>query len=270
MCKTLGVSRSGYYAWREREPCARVKRDAELLVEIRKSHEASNETYGVPNIYLDLQEWGFATSRKRIGRLMRSDGLRGVCRRRKTTVTTVRGAEEMPSPDLVDRKFTADGPNKLWVADMTYVPTWQGFLYLATVLDVWSRKVVGWSMSATPDTALVLRALDTAIAQRKPKDVVHHSDHGCQYTSFAFGKRCKAMGIRPSRGSVGDAYDNAMAESFFATLECEILDRQTLKTHAEAKMAIVKFIEGWYNPRRRHSSIGGISPMAFEALHAAA
>lgn len=270
MCETLGVSRSGYYAWRGRGPSLRTARDAELLVGIRKSHAISNGAYGVPNIFCDLRDWGFATSRKRIARLMRAEGLRGVCRRRKTTITTVRAEESMPSPDLVDRNFTANGPNKLWVADITYIQTWESFLYLAVVLDAWSRKVIGWSISAKPDTQLVLRALDTAIAQRRPKDVVHHSDHGCQYTSYAFGKRCKAMGIRPSRGSVGDAYDNAMAESFFATLECEVLDRQTFKTHAEARMALMRFIEGWYNPRRRHSSLGRISPVAFEQLQAAA
>lgn len=269
MCSTLGVSRSGYYAWRDREPSARAVRDAELLVEIRKSHAASGGAYGVPNVIIDLREWGFATSRKRIARLMRCDGLRGVCRRRNV-VTTVRADEVVPSADLVDRNFVADGPNKLWVADITYVPTAANFLFLAVVLDVWSRKIVGWSMSSSLETAVVLNALNMAVAQRKPEDVVHHSDHGCQYTSIAFGKRCKEANVRPSRGSVGDAYDNAMCESFFATLECELLDRRSFKTHAEARMAIFQFIEGWYNSRRRHSALGHQSPAKFEELHAAA
>ncbi|MCC6808230.1 MAG: IS3 family transposase [Deltaproteobacteria bacterium] len=270
MCRTLGVSKSGYYAWYDREPSAKVVRDVELLVEIKKSHAASNGAYGVPNIILDLRDWGFATSRKRIAKLMRSAGIQGVSRRRKSTVTTLRAVDDPLSPDLVDRNFTADAANKLWVADITFIPTWVGFLYLAVVLDVWSRKIVGWSMSANPDTELVLAALNTAVAQRQPEDVVHHSDQGCQYTSFAFGKRCKRMGVRPSMGSVGDAYDNAMCESFFASLECELIDRTSFKTHAEAKAAIFKFIEGWYNPRRRHSGIGRIAPMVFEAMHAAA
>jgi putative transposase len=269
MCRTLEVSRSGYYAWRDREPSARAVRDVELLVEIRKSHVASDWRYGVPNVILDLREWGFATSRKRIARLMRQDGLRGVCRR-KRMVTTIRGDEVMPSPDLVDRNFVAEGPNKLWVADITYVPTAANFLFLAVVLDVWSRKIVGWSMSSSLETSVVLNALNMAVVQRQPTDVVHHSDHGCQYTSIAFGKRCKEARVRPSRGSVGDAYDNAMCESFFATLECELLNRRSFKTHAEARMAIFQFIEGWYNTRRRHSGIGYKSPTKFEELHAAA
>jgi len=269
MCRTLGVSKSGYYAWCARGPSARAIRDAELKVAIRQSHTASRGAYGVPNIYADLVEAGESTSRKRIARLMREEGLRGVCRR-KGTRTTVRAPDAVPSPDLVDRNFTADGPNKLWVADITYVPTWVGFLYLAVVLDVWSRKIVGWTISTSLETELVLSAMNKAVSQRKLEDVIHHSDQGCQYSSIAFGKRCREARVRPSMGSVGDAYDNAMCESFFATLECELLDRRTFKTHAEARMAIFEFIEGWYNPRRRHSGLGRISPVAFEALHAAA
>jgi len=156
------------------------------------------------------------------------------------------------------------------VADITYVPTWAGFLYLAVVLDVWSRKVVGWTMATHPRTELVLEALHMAIQQRRPGSVIHHSDQGCQYTSVAFGKRCEQLGVRPSMGSVGDAYDNAMAESFFATLECELLDRTRFQTQAEARMAVFEWIEGWYNPRRRHSSLGYRSPNEFERMHAEA
>src|SRR6266853_6679593 len=183
--------------------------------------------------------------------------------RRKFAITTVRdGARQ--APDLVDRSFTADAPNVLWVADITYIPTWAGFLYLAVVLDVFSRRIVGWSMSTTLHTTVVLDALSMALTMRRPKGVIHHSDQGSQYTSIEFGKRCRQAGVRPSMGSVGDAYDNAMAESFFATLECELLERRRFKTQAEARIAVFEFIESFYNPRRRHSSLGYLSPIKFE------
>jgi putative transposase len=172
------------------------------------------------------------------------------------------------APDLVDRNFTADKPNMLWVADITYIPTWAGFLYLAVVLDAFSRRIVGWSMAATLHTQVVLDALDMALWQRRPSGVIHHSDQGSQYTSIEFGKRCREARVRPSMGSVGDAYDNAMAESFFATLECELLDRRRFKNQAEARMAVFEFIEGFYNPRRRHSSLGYLSPIKFEGQFA--
>jgi putative transposase len=164
----------------------------------------------------------------------------------------------------VNRDFTATGPDQLWVADITYIKTWVGFLYLAVVLDAWSRRVVGWSMALHLRTELVLEALDMALWQRRPKAVIHHSDQGCQYTSIAFGQRCRQAGVRPSMGSRGDCYDNAMCESFFATLECELLDRRSFRTQAEARMAIFDFIEGWYNPHRRHSALGYLSPALFE------
>ena len=197
---------------------------------------------------------------------MRGARLQGVSRR-KPFRTTVRDETARPAPDLVDRQFTTAGPNQLWVADITYVPTWAGFLYLAVVLDAWSRRVIGWAMEAHLRTELVLAALDMAVAQRRPTDVIHHSDQGCQYTSVAFGKRCREAGVRPSMGSVGDAYDNAMCESFFATLECELLDRQRFRTQADARLAVFDFIEGWYNPRRRHSALEHLSPMIFERTH---
>ena len=167
-------------------------------------------------------------------------------------------------PDLVERDFTADAPDRLWVADITHIPTWAGFLYLAVVLDAFSRRVVGWSMANHLRTQLVLDALDMALWQRRPDGVIHHSDQGSQYTSLAFGKRCRDAGVRPSTGSVGDCYDNAMCESFFATLECELLERRRFRSHAEARMAVFEFIEGWYNPRRRHSAIGYLSPVNYE------
>jgi putative transposase len=176
----------------------------------------------------------------------------------------VRDREARPAPDLVDRNFTVERPNQLWVADITYIPTWAGFLFLAVVLDACSRRIVGWAMATHLRTELVLDALNMALAQRRPTAVIHHSDQGCQYTSIAFGLRCKQAGVRPSMGSVGDCYDNAMCESFFATLECELLERTRFRNQAEARMAIFEFIEGWYNPRRRHSSLAYLSPLAFE------
>lgn len=265
LCRVLKVSHSGYYAWLNRPTSERAKRDAVLISQIIASHERSDNTYGSPRILGDLNDAGEFVGRKRVARLMRSAEIVGVSRRR-FVVTTKRSVTEEAAPDLVERNFTADRPNKLWVADITYVPTWAGFLYLAIVLDVFSRKIVGWAMATHLRTELVLGALEMAIAQRKPDEVTHHSDHGCQYTSLAFGKRCGEMGVRPSMGSVGDAYDNAMAESFFATLECELLNRRTFKTQVEARHAIFRFIEGWYNPHRRHSSLGNISPVSYEKL----
>jgi putative transposase len=182
----------------------------------------------------------------------------------------VRDERQRPAPDLVRREFKADGPNKLWVADITYVPTWSGFLYVAIVLDAFSRRVVGWAMANHLRTELVLDALDMAVKQRRPSDVIHHSDQGCQYTSIAFGLRCRGAGVRPSMGSVGDAYDNAMCESFNATLECELLVRRNFQTQGEARVAVFEFIEGWYNPHRRHSALDYESPMNYERKHLAA
>ena len=170
----------------------------------------------------------------------------------------------------MERDFSATGPDRLWVADLTYVHTWEGFLYLAVVVDAWSRRVVGWSMATHLRTELVLDALDMAIKQRRPENVIHHSDQGCQYTSLAFGDRCREAGVRPSMGSVGDCYDNALCESFFATLECELLDRHRFRTQAEAKLAIFKFIEGWYNPHRRHSALDQKSPIKYEEMNQSA
>ena len=201
--------------------------------------------------------------RKRVARLMRRAGLAGASRRKRAW-TTKRDRDARPAPDPVEREFTAEGPDRLWVADITCIPTWTGFLYLAVVLDAWSRKIVGWAMATHLRTELVLDALNMALGQRRADDVIHHSDQGCQYTSIAFGLRCKQAGVRPSMGSVADCYDNAMCESFFATLECELLDQKSLRSQVEARMAVFDFIEGWYNPHRRHSALGYQSPNAFE------
>ena len=267
MCRVLEVSTSGYYAWHRRQPSARAREDAVLLDRIRSIHEHSRGTYGTPRVHAELVAEGVPISRKRIARLMREGGLEGISRR-KACRTTRRSQEGRAARDLVEREFTAAGPDRLWVADITYIPTWAGFLFLAVVLDAWSRRVVGWAMRNHLRTELVLEALDMAVWQRRPEEVIHHSDQGCQYTSIAFGLRCREAGVRPSMGSVGDCFDNALCESFFATLECELLDRQRFRTQAEARMAIFDFIEGWYNPQRRHSSIGYHSPISFEQENA--
>jgi putative transposase len=267
MCRVLEVSTSGYYAWRKRPASKRAQADAVLLRQIRTAHEVSRRTYGAPRIHAELAAAGIRVGRKRVARLMGAAGVVGVSRRRRIATTT-RSNAARPAPDLVQRVFRADGPNRLWVADATYIPTWAGFLFLAIVLDVFSRKVVGWAMATHLRTELMLEALDMALGQRRPEGVIHHSDQGTQYTSIAFGLRCQAAGVRPSMGSVGDAYDNAMAESFFATLECELLDRQRFATPAEAEPVVFEWIEGWYNPHRRHSSLGYRSPNEFERIHA--
>jgi putative transposase len=247
----------------------RAREDLALSARLESAHKESRGTYGVPRLHAELAATGVRVGRKRVARLMRKAGLVGISPR-KGTFTTVRDPAGRPSDDLVHRRFTASGPDQLWVADITYVPTWAGFLYLAVVLDAWSRRIVGWAMATSLKTDIVLDALNMAVAQRQPRDVVHHSDHGCQYTSIAFGLRCKEAGVRPSMGTVGDAYDNAMCESFFGTLECELLDRRRFRTHAEARMAVFDFLEGFYNPRRRHSALGYESPIEYERSHLAA
>jgi len=263
MCRVLEVSTSGYYAWRRRKPSARSKSDAALMALIREIHEWSRGTYGVPRMFKELIARGHHVNPKRVERLMREAGLQGVSRRQRTH-TTRRDRDGRVAPDLVERDFAAQGPDQLWVADITYVSTWAGFLYLAVVLDAWSRRIVGWAMAPHLRTELVVQALDMALWRRRPQEVIHHSDQGCQYTSIAFGHRCREAGVRPSMGSVGDCYDNALCESFFATLECELIDRCCFHTHAVARMEIFDYIEAWYNPHRRHSSINYESPMNFE------
>ena len=269
LCRVLGVSPSGYYAWKDRPPSAREVANERLVARMREIHEFSRETYGRPRMYAELRDEGWLVNHKRVGRLMAREGLQGASRRKKWR-TTKRSKDARPAPDLVERDFAVNEPDRLWVADITYVPTWSGFLYLAVVVDACSRRVVGWSMETHLKTELVLQALNMALWQRRPESVIHHSDQGTQYTSIAFGLRCKEAGVRPSMGSVGDAYDNAMCESFFATLECELLDRRRFRNQAEAKMAVFDFIEGWYNPHRRHSALGQLSPLNYESRHASA
>ena len=264
MCRHLGVSSSGYYEWHDREPSKRWVANQVLTERIRQIHERSDSTYGAPRIHFEFIDMGERIGKNRIARLMKEAGIRGVSRRRGYVVTTQRDLSRRSAPDLVNRKFVASGINQLWVADMTYLPTWVGFVYLAVVIDVYSRKVVGWAFSERMTSDLVIAALNMALLTRKPQSVIHHSDQGSQYTSVAFGKRCEEMGVRPSMGTVGDAYDNAMAESFFASLECELIDRRSWKSKTEARHAVFAWIEAWYNPHRRHSGIGQQSPNNFE------
>ena len=264
MARVLGVSKAGYYAWVRRPPSAHAVADAALMKCVRTVHAISRQTYGAPRVHAELRARGERHGRKRIARLMRDAGLVGASHRRAGPITTRRDAEARPAPDLVDRDFAASGPNQLWVADITYVPTSAGFLYLAVVLDAWSRRIVGWAMANHLRAELVLDAMNMAVGQRRPTNVIHHSDQGSQYTSIAFGKRCGEAGVRPSMGTVGDAYDNAMAESFFSTLEAELLARRRFASQAEAKMACFSYIEGWYNPARLHSALGYRSPIAYE------
>jgi putative transposase len=266
ICRVLGVSPSGFYARLKRPPSARARADCELSGRIAEIHHRSHATCGAPRIHVELAAQGIHVGRKRVARLMAAAKICGVSRRKWLT-TTVRDRQARPAPDLVERNFMAPAPNRLWVADITYIPTWAGFLYLAVVLDAFSRKIVGWAMETSLRVELVLKALNMALQQRRPVGVIHHSDQGSQYTSLAFGQRCENAGVRPSMGSVGDCFDNAMCESFFATLECELLNRRSFKTPAEARSALFEFIEGWYNPHRRHSGLDYLSPMEYERSH---
>jgi putative transposase len=288
LCRVLGVSPSGYYAWRQRPLSARARADVTLGAQIQAIHGRSRGTYGVPRVHAELAANGIHIGRKRVARLMRAAGVQGVSRRKRQG-TTRRDPAAAPAPDLVSRAFAAAGPDRLWVADITYIPTWAGFLDLAVVLDVWSRRVIGWAMATHLRTELVLDALNMAVAQRRPTTVIHHSDQGCQGEFKRSSQHLTRGGCddhlnsgstprsplasaaaRPASArpwSVGDAYDNALCESFFATLECELLDRRRFPTQAEARMAVFDFIEGWYSPHRRHSGLDYLSPISYEQRH---
>jgi putative transposase len=267
MLRVFDVSSSGYYAWLGRGASKHRLQDSLLLAAIRKVHLDSRGTYGALRVHAELQARGWKVGKKRVARLMAAAGIAGVTRRRYSP-TTVRNKKERPAPDLVDRKFQASGPNELWVADITEIPTLSGKLYLATVLDVWSRRVVGFAMDTHMESTLAQRALTEALQARKASSVIHHSDQGSQYTAGDFKSLAKSRGVRLSMGSVGDCYDNAMAESFFATLECELLALRSFADPQEAQVAVFEFIAAFYNTNRRHSSIGYHAPTAFEALHA--
>ena len=264
LCRVLGVSRTGFLAWASRPTSVRAAADARLLATIREVHRASRGTYGVPRVHAELADRGIRVGRKRVARLMRQAGLVGVHRRRHARVVARHEVRHL-APDLVRRNFRAPGPDRLWVADITYLPTRAGFLYLATVLDAWSRRVVGWSMAPHMRTELVLDALDAAVTARRPRPgLIFHSDRGTQYTSVALGTRLAEADIAASVGAPGSAYDNALAESFFATLETELIDRTTWLTLDQARVDVFDWLEAFYNPVRRHSSLGNLAPIEFE------
>jgi putative transposase len=268
-CRLLGVSRSGYYEWRDRPESARDADNALLLKQIEQIHAGSRGSYGSPRVHAELTlGLGLVVNEKRVARLMRQAGIRGLyVRRRRGCTVRHPGAES--AGDLVNRRFAVAGPNRLWLTDITEHPTREGKLYCAAVMDAWSRRIIGWSMAPHIRTELVLDALGMATLRRTPEqgETILHSDHGSQYTSWAFGQRLSKAGLLGSMGSVGDCYDNAMMESFWGTLQLEVLDQKQWNSRAELANAIFEWIECWYNPTRRHSSIGMLSPVDFEQLH---
>ena len=269
MCRALGVNRTSFHDWERRAPSARALTDAWLTEKIRQIHAVSNGTYGARRVHAELRlEHGIHVGRKRVERLMKAAGISGVLPRKRRR-TTVRMPGLRVPPDLVERDFRPDGPNLTWSADITYISTWEGFLYLAHVQDLFSRLIVGWSMAEHLRSELVVSALEMALYRRCPeRGLIHHSDMGCQYTAVLFTKRCEAAGIEISMGSVGDCYDNAVCETFHASLKKERIYPRSWPTRAEARTAVFEYIEGWYNPRRRHSTLAYLSPIEFERHHA--
>jgi putative transposase len=266
LCKVLGVTRQGLYAWRRRGPSLRQLGDAELKRLIVSIYDGSLQTYGAPRVQLELRdEHEVRVGRKRVARLMRELGLQGVSRRGKKPRTTIPAEKTPPAPDLVERRFRADAPDRLWLADITYVETREGYLFLAVVMDMCSRKIVGWSMRDDLKAELVVDALAMAVARRRPPaGLVHHSDRGSQYTSLAFGKTLRESGLVQSVGRVGHAGDNAACESCISTLKEEWIKRHRYQSRDQARLSIFRYMETFYNPRRRHSSLGGISPDEYE------
>ncbi len=271
-CRAMKVTTSGYYEWRQRQhdPAPRVRRDRELTAMIIEIHRQSRGTYGSPRVHAELRLGaGICVGRKRVERLMRVAGIEGVYRRRRRGCTR-RDPRAVPSDDLVNRQFCVDAPDRLWVSDITEHSTDTGKVYLGVVIDAWSRRVIGWSIADHLRAELVVDALQMAIWRRNsPNGTIVHSDHGTQYTSWAFGRRLRAAGLLGSMGSVGDAYDNAVAESFFGTLQLELLDRNQWRTREELASAIFEWIECFYNPQRRHSFVGMLSPIDYETANAA-
>jgi putative transposase len=264
LCEVLGVSRAGYYAWKDRPASARQRRDDELLGEIGAIHGESKATYGWPRVHAELRHRGVRVSRKRVARRMRQAGLSGMVRRRKGR-TTVAVPGIATAPDLVRRDFAPTAPDRIWVADITEIATWEGKLYLAVVVDCFSRRCVGWAMAEHMRAELVVEALEMALWQRRPDvGLVHHSDRGGQYVSLIFGQTARTAGIDVSMGAKGCALDNAVCESFFATLKRELTRRRSWPTRRELESAMFAWIEGWYNCRRLHSTLGYLSPADYE------
>ncbi|MFI5736371.1 IS3 family transposase [Kribbella sp. NPDC051587] len=272
-CELLTVSRSAYYADRVNRPSAHEQRDIELTAKIVAIHDESQLTYGSPRVHRELLEQGQRCSRKRVVRLMQAADRHGRLPKRwkKTTIPDPSAAQR---PDLISRDFAIDPdhPGQLdrrWCGDITYIQTWQGWLYLATVIDLASRRVVGWATADHLRTDLVAEALTDAVNRRRPAPgVIFHSDRGCQYTSAQYANLARDLGVMLSVGRTGQCWDNAVAESFFATVKAELIHRHTWPTHKAVTSAIFGYIEGWYNTRRRHSTLGYLSPAAFEATHA--
>jgi len=275
LCRLLKVSRSGFYAWLRRPLSARAIADQVLTEQIRDAFGDNRQVYGSPRIHAELADAGVRVGKKRVARLMRKAEIVGCHRRKRSFSITKQNPKAEAAPDLVDRKFIATRPNQLWVADVTYVPTVEGWLYLACVTDVFSRLIVGWSMASHRKTDLVVDAVTMAVVRRggHVPGVIHHSDRGGEYTSHQLERELRRHGALASMGSVADCFDNALAESAFATLECELFDQQPggrFQTRRDAKLAVFDFLETFYNPRRRHSALGMRSPLAFEAAHRAA
>jgi len=264
MCRVFGVGRSGYYAWRSRPTSQRAKANESLLAQIQAEYETSRATYGSPRIHKALRDQGVKCGRKRVARLMRLSGMTGRKRQKRHPRTTQRAAGVVPAPNLLNQDFFASAPNQKWVTDITYIDTAEGWLYLATVLDLFSRKVVGWAMADHMETPLVQEALNMAMLQRQPQaGLLHHSDQGRQYTSLTYQNALAASQCQVSMSRVGNCYDNAVMESFFGTLKTECAIRQ-FDTRAQARTAIFEYIEAWYNRQRLHSSLGYLSPLDFE------
>jgi putative transposase len=269
LCRCVGVSRQGYYAWRRRPASPRALEDARLGGLIREIYDGAFALYGAPRIHAELRlEHAERVSRKRVARIMRELGLRGADGRRGGPRTTIRDPKRAAAPDLVDRRFARSEPNRLWVCDLKYIQTAQGFLFLAAVQDTFSRRIIGWSMRNDLKSELVLDALGMAVTARRPDArLVAHSDHGTQYTSLLYGAYAKRSGIDLSMGSIGDPWDNALAETFFASLEKELLRRERFATREQARMRIFWYIECFYNTQRRHSSLDYLSPNQYEQRH---
>lgn len=264
LCRVLKVSRSGYYDWKDRPSSRRDRENVALTEQIREVHERSRGIYGYPRVHAELRALGVRCSRKRVAQLMRKAGIKG-CQRARKKRTTRRDPHATPAADLLKRNFTAEAPDRVWTADITYVHTQEGFLYLAFILDVYSRKVVGWSMASHLRTELVVDALEMALWRRSPDaGLIHHTDRGAQYTALSFGKKLEEAGIVPSMGQVGSALDNAISESFVASLKSELLHRHRFVGREAARMATFDYIEGFYNRVRRHSSLGYLSPADYE------
>ena len=265
MCEVLGVSRSGYYAWAGRPESARAAADRDLAAQIRAAHEASRGRYGSPRVHAELRAHGRRVGRKRVARLMRGMGLSA--RRKRRFRRTTDGAHAFPvAPNLLGRDFEAAAPNRVWLADLTYIRTAEGWLYLAVVLDLFTRRVVGWAMAEHLGHELALAALDMAIARERPAPgLMHHSDRGAQYAAHEYRKRLRLHGMICSMSRKGDCWDNAPMESFWATLKAELVNREQYATRAEAAASIFEYVEVFYNRKRLHSSLGYRSPEQFEA-----